>query len=314
MRSQTLDDISEILACPRCRGRLELGSELRCLNSECGRTFPVVREVPILIDEEKSIASLNDYIRTPSIPAPRSRRLLRRVLSALTPSPSLNIRSTRNYRRLTSLLEEFEAPRVLVVGGRVEGKGSQELLNSPTVLAVETDIQLGPRTQIVCDCHCLPFREGSFQGAVAQAVLEHVVDAEQCVAEIRRVLTPNGLIYVETPFMQQVHASPYDFRRWTYLGLRRLLRHFDEIDVGPLAGPGTALAWAWVHFWTTFPRSPYDKAVARIGASLTGCWIKYLDWFLLDRRGSWDAASAYYFLGRKTDQPLTDRELVSLYR
>ncbi len=313
MRLQTLDDISGILACPRCHGRLELGSEFRCLNSECGRIFPVVHGVPILIDEERSIASLDNYIRSPSIPTLRSRRLLRRVLSALTLSPSLNIRSARNYRRLTGLLEEFEAPRVLIVGGRVEGKGSQVLLNSPSLLTVETDIQLGPRTQIVCDCHCLPFREGSFQGVVAQAVLEHVVDAEQCVAEIRRVLTPNGLVYVEIPFMQQVHASPYDFRRWTYLGLRRLLRDFDEIDGGPLAGPGTALAWAWIHFWLTFPQGSYGKVVARTVVSLIGAWIKYLDWFLLDRRGSWDAASAYYFIGRKRDEALTDRELISLY-
>jgi hypothetical protein len=35
---------------------------------------------------------------------------------------------------------------------------------------------------------------------------------------------------------------------------------------------------------------------------------------VIDNPGTLDAASAHYFIGRKSDDELTDRELVSLYR
>jgi hypothetical protein len=54
--------------------------------------------------------------------------------------------------------------------------------------------------------------------------------------------------------------------------------------------------------------------VMRSIGRLTAFWLKYLDPFLAGRPGSLDAASSYFFIGRKTDQPLSDSELVRLYR
>ena len=42
-------------------------------------------------------------------------------------------------------------------------------------------------------------------------------------------------------------------------------------------------------------------------------WIKYFDRWLASHRGALDAASAYYFLGRKTASVLNDGELVESY-
>ena len=90
------------------------------------------------------------------------------------------------------------------------------VVNNPAIELVETDVSFGPRTALICDAHNIPFAEGSFDGVVAQAVLEHVLDPYSCVAEIYRVLKPAGLVYVETPFMQQVHMGRYDFTRFTH--------------------------------------------------------------------------------------------------
>jgi len=57
---------------------------------------------------------------------------------------------------------------------------------------------------------------------LVQAGLEHVRDLWQVVAEIHRVLKDDGLVYAETPFMQQVHEGPYDFTRFTESGHRYL--------------------------------------------------------------------------------------------
>ena len=68
------------------------------------------------------------------------------------------------------------------------------------------------------------------------------------VAEIYRVLKPGGIVYAETPFMQQVHEGAWDFARFTELGHRWLWRQFDEIDRGVIGGPGLSLYWSARYF------------------------------------------------------------------
>lgn len=242
-------------------------------------------------------------------------KIIKNILNKITPSRSLNLRSAKNFRKLADLLIiDCNAPRVLVVGGRILGCGINDLFNVKAIQAVETDIQLGPRTELVCDAHALPFRNGAFDAVIIQAVLEHVFDPVQCVEEISRVLVEHGYVYAETPFMQQVHDAPYDFHRFTYLGHRRLFRHFTEIESGPIAGPGTALFWAYVSFLSSFSDRKYIKAVLLRLALFTGFWIKYFDYFLINKKGSWDGASVYYFMGRKCGTHLSDQELIALLR
>ena len=45
----------------------------------------------------------------------------------------------------------------------------------------------------------LPYPDASFQAVVFYDVLEHIPDAERCVAEIFRVLRPGGLLAATVP-------------------------------------------------------------------------------------------------------------------
>jgi hypothetical protein len=47
---------------------------------------------------------------------------------------------------------------------------------------------------------------------------------------------------------------------------------------------------------------------------LTLFWLKYLDHFLVDKPAALDAASAYFFLGRKSERILDDGEVIRLHR
>ena len=127
------------------------------------------------------------------------------------------------------------------------------------------------------------------------------------VAEIHRVLRPGGVVYAETPFLQQVHEGAYDFTRFTDSGHRYLFRDFERIDSGQVAGAGTALRWSIGYFVRALTRS---VALGRI-ASLAFFWLSYLDRFL-DPAHSLDAASSVFFLGRKAADPMTParRDLV----
>ena len=194
------------------------------------------------------------------------------------------------------------------------GEGMDDLVNNPNVDWVESDVSFGDRTMLIADGHSLPFRDGFFDAVICQAVLEHVLDPHRVVSEIHRVLKDDGLVYAETAFMAQVHGGKYDFTRFTHLGHRRLFRHFEEIESGACCGPGTALAWSWRYFLLSFTSSRAVRGALRIASALSAFPLKYFDEFLVDKPSALDGAMGLFFLGRKSDEVLSDRQLLGSYR
>lgn len=283
----------------------------------------MVRGVPVLIDEASSVLVLSDYTKTDAsvlaAVAGQGRispvRRFVRALYRLVPDVDANVASRANYERFAKLLlERSPSPRVLVVGGRELGKGMAALQETKGLDLVETDIDFGPRTRLICDAHRLPFEEGSFDGVVVQAVLEHVLDPHRCVDEIWRVLGKDGLVYAETPFLQRRHGGPFDFTRFTFLGHRRLFRRFEEIASGVAVGPGVALALAYTGFLLSLSRNRAVRAFLRIFGRLTSFWWKYFDPYVSRHDAALDSAAGLYLIGRKSDVTLSDRDLIRSFR
>lgn len=120
-------------------------------------------------------------------------------------------------------------------------------------------------------------------------------------------------MYAETPFMQQVHLGPYDFTRFSLLGHRRLFRNFDQEISGTICGPGTALAWAISYFWRSFSPSPTWQLAAHVFSCCTLFWLKYFDYWFATLPTSSDAASAVFFMGRRSTTVLSDQDLIKLH-
>jgi SAM-dependent methyltransferase len=171
-----------------------------------------------------------------------------------------------------------------------------------------------PNADLLCDAHDLPFKNGSVDAVVVQTVLEHVADPYRCVAEIHRVLGPEGIVYSEIPFMQQVHERGYDFTRFTHVGQRRLFRNFAELESGTVVGPGTALAWSWRYFLASFARSPSGARMLFSIGHLTGTLLAQTDRLLGQRPAALDAALCICFFGKKSDRSPTDRDVVAGHR
>jgi SAM-dependent methyltransferase len=306
------DRILSLLRSPRSGRRLELrGGQL--VSDDEQEHYPLVRGIPILIDDRASAFSIKDFEAVAADAGGLGRRM-RRLAEKLVPSISTNMAAHRSYRGLAASLADAAGgrqPRVLVIGGSVSGVGFEELSSVPGIELVETDVAFGPRTDLICDGHSLPFADESFDAVVCQAVLEHVADPARVVAEIWRVLMPKGLVYSDVPFMQQVHEGAYDFTRFTLVGHRRLYRRFEVLDAGATGGPGMSLAWSVVYFARALAGNhPFLRDLLAALARFLTFWLKYLDPILVRHQAGIDGASGTFLLARKSDQVLSDRALV----
>jgi SAM-dependent methyltransferase len=301
------------LCCPVCKNNLD--DYFYC--SYCNIKFPVIRNIPVLINEKNSLFSFDDYNEKDSYSFFGNKKKSKwSAIKKCIPSDSFNHASQSNYKLMEKRLMEKKSDcrQVLIIGGGVKGKGIADLLTNPAIDFTITDVSLTGDVQIVCDAHDLPFKSTVFDGVIVQAVLEHVVDPYRCVEEIHRVLKDGGLIYAETPFMQQVHGGAYDFTRFTWLGHRRLFRKFEEVKSGTCCGPGMALAWSWRYFLCTFSKNQKIVILLQYIAKLTSFFWKYVDYYLKKKPNVIDAASGNYFIGtKKNDYILSDKELIKLY-
>jgi len=273
--------------------------------------YPILEGVPILLNDQQSIFSAAEVgLSRPARVSP-SRRLVRRLLPSRTPEGDTAVRFARFIDQLRL---RGDRPRVLIVGGGRLGQGTEELIRASDLELIETDVYVGPRTMIVCDGHHLPFADGSLDGVVIQAVLEHVLDPPAVVREVHRVLKPGGLVYAETPFMQQVHEGAYDFTRWTESGHRRLFHMFEAIDTGVSSGPAVALLWSLCYFARSLARRRTAQLVLEKLTVIAFLWLKPLDAALVKRPAATDGACGVYFLGRRAETAIDDRNVISAYR
>ena len=93
------------------------------------------------------------------------------------------------------------------------------------------------------DGHKLPFKSNSFDLVLSQAVCEHLSDPFSAAREIYRVLKPSGRVYVESAFMQPLHAVPYHFFNTTAWGLERLFSEFVVQEITHQGVLAQTLEW-----------------------------------------------------------------------
>ena len=77
---------------------------------------------------------------------------------------------------------------------------------------------------IFASASALPFASSSFDTVLLLEVLEHLEQSAFALAEIRRVLKPNGRLLLTIPFLYPMHDEPHDYQRYTRYGLIRELK------------------------------------------------------------------------------------------
>lgn len=289
----------------------DVWSQPSCSNGACEYSrsgFPVIGAQPVLIDFAASVFDRGTYAQNGSVlPRDVNGRSIGSRLHRFTFGGN-PIAASNSTTFIELLKRESARPVVLVVGGGTVGSGADELYRDGSIEVVGTDVFASPHTVLVADAHRLPFEDGVFDGVWVQAVLEHVLEPATVVAELHRVLRVEGLVYAETPFMQQVHERAYDFSRFTQSGHRWLFKRFSEISAGPVGGAGVALAWSIRYFSRALGAG--DKLSRLI--VLPFFWIRFLDAFGRGRAAA-DAASGFFFLGRRAEQAIAPHTMPEYY-
>jgi len=270
----------------------------------------------VLIDEQTSIVRTDDVaaalLEVAPIPVAGLARA-RELVKALTPSISLDAADAAlgRLRDLLAVGDERE-PLVLWLRGRSRSHGATAIPAWPGVQLIEAGLQ--PSDGLATDPERLPFVDGAFDAVIARDVVHQAPDPARVAAEMHRVLTVRGLALVEAPFVRQVEGDELDYQHFSLLGLRQLLRGFDELDSGVGEGPGSAVARAWRHLWWSLGGSGGIAFALRTVADTSGAWLKHADRVLRTRPGALDAAASVYFLGRRAERALDTGAILAGYR
>lgn len=98
------------------------------------------------------------------------------------------------------------------------------------------------RRTVVADMRDLPFEDGSFGSVLSVQSLEHVPDPERVLAEVARVLEPDGVAVFVTPNRLTLGRpdeiiDPYHYIEFDHAELGRLCeRSFERVEVRGLFG------------------------------------------------------------------------------
>lgn len=146
----------------------------------------------------------------------------------------------------------------------------------------------------------LPLRDASVDTIVSLNVFEHLPDPFSMAKELHRVLKPGGSIWVETAFMQPLHADPGHYFNMTLEGLMRTFVAFeiDESGVLPHHLPSQSLRMQLDHALPHMCDGDWKRALTRLLGRL------HADGEALDEAlgpvGRRTLAAGVYFRGRKS--------------
>ena len=159
----------------------------------------------------------------------------------------MQLRSTLEMDEIFPTLESELGPYRHLFRGRVlnAGAGSRDISELVEGELFSQDIFEAPHIDYVSPLDQIPVENGFFDTIICNAVLEHVENPEEVLAEFARVCKPGGTLYLCVPFLQPEHLDPTDYQRYTIDGLKREVERagFAVEEAGPVHSVYTTLGW-----------------------------------------------------------------------
>lgn len=259
------------------------------------KKYKFISNLPVLINFKNSLIKKNELFKlktNKSLIGNRDEKFFKKIKNLI----SLNeLNTKKNIAIFTQKIKKNSI--ILIIGGGSRGSGLEFLYNSNNHKIIAFDIYPSTNIQFIADAHNIPLKNSSVDGVIIQAVLEHVLEPKTVVKEIYRVLKKNGLVFSETPFLQESHEEPFDFHRYTDLGHRWLFKDFDEVLRSTNGSQGLNIYWS---IKSIFKAVFGDNLFSKLFSS--PFIIFSLFDLLITNRRKIKGANGLIFIGRKTNK------------
>jgi ubiquinone/menaquinone biosynthesis C-methylase UbiE len=211
----------EVLACPICKSDVELsGNVLTCVNGDCRSQFPIVDGIPVMLPQlnrhheyEKQYFD-QEFMRYEKYALENWRiSYIKRIFGSLSISSSV----TDSYLDIGVGGSGYTVIEAVRRGNKSVGLDvSIEGVKKAQYFARS---ELGEKSNLcgfaVGLAENLPFKNECFSKLSSIAVLEHVPNDKQAMAEIARVVKPGGEVFLTVPNTYQrivpIFWLPYYF-------------------------------------------------------------------------------------------------------
>jgi SAM-dependent methyltransferase len=165
-----------------------------------------------------------------------------------------------------SMIEAFDLPGPVLEVGSYQVAGQEDLINLrglfPNREYTGIDFRPGPGVDLVANVESLPFSTGSVGTVLAFSVFEHVKRFWRGFEEVHRVLRPDGVFLVCTPFYFHVHSYPHDYWRFTPEAFDSLLEKYPTRVLG-WHGPERRPLNVWAAAFREEAKAPTEEQVAK---------------------------------------------------
>ena len=159
------------------------------------------------------------------------------------------------------------------------------------------------KVDYVCDISKTPFENNTVDRIILDNVLEHIGEPEKVVGEMFRIMKNNSLAYISVPFIYPFHSSPYDFNRWTHLGLKKIFerRGFEVVEIGTRSGIFSTLNTILVYIFATIFSFGNEKLYDLLSNLFIFVFfpIKFLDLLVLWIPQNINSACVFYMVVKK---------------
>jgi SAM-dependent methyltransferase len=205
-----------------------------------------------------------------------------------------------------AMIESFDLPEPILEIGSYQVSGQEDLIDLRSLFPnrdyTGVDFRAGPGVDLVANVESLPLPTGSVGTVLAFSVFEHVTRFWKGFEEVHRVLKPNGVLLVCTPFYFHVHGYPNDYWRFTAEALDSLLTPYPTRVLG-WHGPNRRPINVWAAAFREQAIAPSEDQVDAYHNRLEQYARQPLDWNRRLRFGL-----GRLLCGRRPFAPHLDRE------
>ena len=144
-------EILQRLICPKTKSKLIVCNDYLQSEADSQIRYPVVNDIPVLINNQNSIFSIEDFTKQVNTTFELDETAFRKLVKKWMPKITHNISAKKNYDELISLLPSNA--KILVIGGSIKGQGMDRVYAADSFEIIGTDVSFGPYTKMICDAY-----------------------------------------------------------------------------------------------------------------------------------------------------------------